>query len=162
MVTGLEKVSFHYNPKEGQYQKMFKLLYNCTHFTCCPKSFRLGFSIMWTENFQMYKQDWEEAEEPEIILPKSVGSLKKQEISRKTSISALLTMAKPLTVWITMLLLLSRFSFVRLCATPLTEAHQAPPSLGFSRQEHRSGLPFPSPMHESEKWKWSRSVVSDS
>ena len=41
-------------------------------------------------------------------------------------------------------------------------AHQAPPSLRFSRQEHWSGLPFPSPMHESEKWKWSRSVVSDS
>ena len=40
-------------------------------------------------------------------------------------------------------------------------AHQGPPSLGFSRQEHWSGLPFPSPMHESEKWKWSRSVVSD-
>ena len=38
-------------------------------------------------------------------------------------------------------------------------AHQAPPSLGFSRQEHWSGLPFPSPMHESEKWKWSLSVV---
>ena len=36
------------------------------------------------------------------------------------------------------------------------------PSLGFSRQEHWSGLPFPSPMHESEKWKWSRSVVTDS
>ena len=43
-----------------------------------------------------------------------------------------------------------------------TAAHQAPPSLGFSRQEHWSGLPFPSPMHESEKWKWSCSVVSDS
>ena len=41
-------------------------------------------------------------------------------------------------------------------------AHQAPPSLGFSRQEHRSGLPFPSPMNESEKWKSSCSVVSDS
>ena len=36
-----------------------------------------------------------------------------------------------------------------------------PSSLGFSRQEHWSGLPFPSPMHESEKWKWSRSVVSN-
>ena len=35
--------------------------------------------------------------------------------------------------------------------TPWTAAHQAPPSLGFSRQEHWSGLPFPSPMHESEK-----------
>jgi len=52
-----------------------------------------------------------------------------------------------------LLLLLSRFSRVRLCATPETAAHEAPPSLGFSRQEHRSGLPFPSPMHESEKWK---------
>ena len=40
--------------------------------------------------------------------------------------------------------------------------HQAPPSLGFSRQEHWSGLPFPSPMHESEKWKLTRSVMSDS
>ena len=49
-----------------------------------------------------------------------------------------------------MLLLLSPFSRVRLCVTPQTEAHQAPPSLGFSRQEHWSGLPFPSPMHESE------------
>ena len=61
-----------------------------------------------------------------------------------------------------LLLLLSRFSCVRLCATPETAAHQATPSLGFSRQEHWSGLPFPSPMHESENWKWSRSVVSDS
>jgi len=45
---------------------------------------------------------------------------------------------------------------------PIDDSHQAPPSLGFSRQEQWSGLPFPSPMHESEKWKWSRSVVSDS
>ena len=45
---------------------------------------------------------------------------------------------------------------------PIDGSHQAPPSLVFSRQEHWSGLPFPSPMHESEKWKWSRSVVSSS
>ena len=50
-----------------------------------------------------------------------------------------------------LLLLLSHFSRVRLCATPETAAHQAPPSLGFSRQEHWSGLPFPFPTHESEK-----------
>ena len=61
-----------------------------------------------------------------------------------------------------MLLLLSHFSRVWLCATPQTAAHQVPPSLGFSRQEHWSGLPFPSPMHESQKWKGSRSVVSNS
>ena len=47
--------------------------------------------------------------------------------------------------------LLSHFSSVRLCVTPETAAHQAPLFLGFSRQEHWSGLPFPSPMHESEK-----------
>ena len=58
--------------------------------------------------------------------------------------------------------LLSHFSRVRLCATPQTAAHQVPPSLGFSRQEHWSGLPFLSPMHEGEKWKWNRSVLSDS
>ena len=51
------------------------------------------------------------------------------------------------------LLLLSHFSRVWLCVTP---------SLGFSRQEHWSGLPFPSPMNKSEKWKWSHSVMVDS
>ena len=51
------------------------------------------------------------------------------------------------------LLLLSHFSHVQLCATPQTAAYQAPPSLGFSRQEYWSVLPFPSPMHESEKSK---------
>ena len=61
----------------------------------------------------------------------------------------------------TNLILLSHFSRVRLCATPQMAAHQAPPSLGFSRQERWSGLPFPSPMHASEKWKWSCSVVSN-
>ena len=50
-----------------------------------------------------------------------------------------------------LLLLLSRFSRVQLCATPLTAAHQAALSLRFSRQEYWSGLPFPSPVHESEK-----------
>ena len=49
----------------------------------------------------MFKLDLEKAEEPEIKLPTSAGSLKKQESSRKTSISALLTNPKPLTVWIT-------------------------------------------------------------
>ena len=54
-----------------------------------------------TVNFQMFKLVLEKAEEPEIKLPTSVGSSKKQESSRKTSISALLTMPKLLTVWIT-------------------------------------------------------------
>ena len=50
---------------------------------------------------QMFKLVLEKAEEPEIKLPTSTGSLKKQESSRKTSTSALLTMPKPLNVWIT-------------------------------------------------------------
>ena len=50
---------------------------------------------------QMFKLVLEKAEEPEIKLPTSAGSLKKEESSRRTSISALLTMTKPLTVWIT-------------------------------------------------------------
>ena len=49
-------------------------------------------------NFQMFKLVLEKAEEPEIKLPTFAGSSKKQEVSRKTSISALLTMPKPLTV----------------------------------------------------------------
>ena len=52
-------------------------------------------------NFQMLKLDVEKAKEPEIKLPTSVGSSKKQENTRKTSTSALLTTPKPLTVWIT-------------------------------------------------------------
>ena len=52
-------------------------------------------------NFQMFKLDLEKAEEPEIKLPTSTGSLKKQDSSRNTSISALLTVPKPLTMWIT-------------------------------------------------------------
>ena len=72
----------------------------------------------------------------------SLGSLGHLTTSKNFSLLILL-----------LLLLLSHFSRVRLCATP---------SLGFSRQEHWSGLPFPSPVHKSEKWKWSRSVMSDS
>ena len=66
-----------------------------------PRRCHSGFSRRWTVNFQLFKLDLEKAEEPEIKLPTSAGSSKKQESSRKTSISALLTMPKPLTVWIT-------------------------------------------------------------
>ena len=65
------------------------------------KSFKLGFSSTWTKNYQMYKLGLEKAEEPEIKLPTLVGSWRKQGNSRKTYNSALLTMLKPLTVWIT-------------------------------------------------------------
>ena len=65
------------------------------------ESFKLGFSSRWTENFQVYQLGFEEAEEPEISLTTFIGSWRKQDSSRKTSISALLTPLKPLTVWIT-------------------------------------------------------------
>ena len=81
------------------------------YFHCFPIYLSPGFSNMWTMNFQMFKLVLEKAEEPEIKLPTSAGSSKKQESSRKistkqessrkTSISALLTMPKPSTVWIT-------------------------------------------------------------
>ena len=73
---------------------------------CGQKSGCFGFMIQdfsntWNVNFQMLKLVLEKAEEPEIKLPTSTGSSKKQESSRETSISALLTTPKPLTVWIT-------------------------------------------------------------
>ena len=67
----------------------------------CSKSFKIGFNSTWTGNFQMFKVDLEKAEETQTKLPTSVESSKKQQSSRKTSTSALLTMPKPLTVWIT-------------------------------------------------------------
>ena len=54
----------------------------------CSKSFKLGFSSTWTENFQRYKLDFEKAEGPEIKLPAFTGSWRKQRSSRKTSTSA--------------------------------------------------------------------------
>ena len=98
------KVSFHSNPKERQCQRMLK---HCTialisHISkIMLKILQAKISTMWTVNFQMFKLVLEKAEEQEIKLPTSAGSLKKQESSRKTSISVLLTMPKPLTVWIT-------------------------------------------------------------
>ena len=59
------------------------------------------FQQYMKQNFQMFKLGLEKAKEPEIILPTSAGSLKKRENSRKLSTYALLTMPKPLTVWIT-------------------------------------------------------------
>ena len=64
----------------------------------CSKSSKPGFNSMWTMNFQMFKLDLEKTEEPEIKLPTSVGLSERQEISRKTSTSALLTMPK-LWLW---------------------------------------------------------------
>ena len=66
----------------------------------CSKFSKSGFSSTWTMSFQMFKLDLEKAKEPEIKLPTSVRSSKKQESSRKTSTSALLITQKLLTLWI--------------------------------------------------------------
>ena len=82
-------------------QTTAQLLSSHTLANYCSKFSKQCFNRTWTENFRMFKLDLEKAEEPEIQLPISIGSSKTQESSRKTSISALLTMPKPLTLWIT-------------------------------------------------------------
>ena len=103
VATGLEKVSVHSNPKERQCQRMLKLPYNCTHFTS------------WQSNAQKspsQAQQYVNHELPDVQTGfrgrgtrDQIANIhwiwKKQESSRKASISALWTMPKPLTVWIT-------------------------------------------------------------
>ena len=102
VATGLEKVSFHSNPKKGNAKECSKY---CTIALISDAS-KVMLKILqarlqqWTENFQIFKLNLEKAKEPEIKLPTSRSS-KKQESSRKTPTSALLTMPKPLTVRIT-------------------------------------------------------------
>ena len=67
----------------------------------CSKFSKPGFSSMWIVNFQMFKPVLEKAGEQEIKLPTSVGYKKSKRVPEKPSISASLTMPKPLTVWIT-------------------------------------------------------------
>ena len=86
-------------PKNAQTTAQFHSSHTLVKW--CLKFSKPGFSNTWTMNFQMFKLVLEKADEPEIKLSTLAGSLQKQESSRKTSISALLTMPKPLTVWIT-------------------------------------------------------------
>ena len=83
------------NAKECSNYHTIVLISHATRL--CSKSFELDFSSTWTKNLQMYRLDLEKAEEPEIKLPTSTGSQRKQGNSRKTSTSAALTMLKPLT-----------------------------------------------------------------
>ena len=101
--TGKGQFSFQFQrkamPKNAQTTTIIALISHASKVMF--KILQPGFNSMLTMNFQMFKLDLEKAEEPEIKLPTSVGSSKKQENSRKTSTSVLLTMPKPLTVWIT-------------------------------------------------------------
>ena len=92
VVTGLEKVSFHFNSKEVESQRMLKLLYNCAHFTCQQHH---------AQNPSRSTSEVCEFQDSEIKLPTFVVSCRKQGNSGKTSTSASLTMLKPLTLWIT-------------------------------------------------------------
>ena len=93
MATGLEKISFHSNHKERQCKRMLKLPHNCT---IAPSHASKAMLKILQARLQQHLNC--EAEEPEIKLLTSIGSLKKQESSRKTSTSALLTVSKSLTV----------------------------------------------------------------
>ena len=88
-LKSLEKVSFHSNPKKGNPKE-------CSNYH--PIALISHASKV---TFKTLQALLEKAEEPEIKLSTSTGSSKKQESSRKTPISALLTTPKPLTVWIT-------------------------------------------------------------
>ena len=104
--TRLEKVSFHSNPKERQCERMLKLPHNCTHLTQLAIMLKIA---------QARLQQYLNHKLPDVQVGFRKGrgtrdqinnihwSLKKQESSRKTSTSALLTIPKPLTVWITTL-----------------------------------------------------------
>ena len=104
VATGLEKVSFHSNPKERQCQRMLKLPHNCTHLTCNKVMLKI---------LQARLQQYVNHELPDVQagfrkgrgtrdqIATLVRSSKNKESSRKTSISALWTMPKFLTVWIT-------------------------------------------------------------
>ena len=104
VATGLEKASFISIPKKGNAKE-------CSNYhtiALISHASKVMLKILQARLQQYVNHElpdvqagFRKAEEPEIKLPTSAGSWKKQESSRKTSISALLTMPKPLTVWIT-------------------------------------------------------------
>ena len=101
VATGLEKVSFHSNPKKGNAKECS----NYRTIALISHTSKVMLKILQTRLQQCVNRELSDVQvgfrkirEPEIKFPKSDGSSKKQESSRKTSISALLTMPKPLTV----------------------------------------------------------------
>ena len=104
VATGLEKVKFSFQAQRAMPNNfpnycMIALISHASKVML--KILKPGLNSIETVNFQVFKLVLEKAEESEIKLPTSSGSWKKQESSRKTSISALLSMPKPLIMWIT-------------------------------------------------------------
>ena len=108
--TGLEKISFNSNPKERQFEKKYSNYCAITVISHASKFMLkiiqaslqqyMNWELPWTENFQMYKLGFEEAEESEIKLPMCTRSWRKQGSSRKIFTYVLFIMLKPLIVWI--------------------------------------------------------------
>ena len=96
VITGLEKVSFHSNAKAYSNYCTIALISHARKVML--KILQARLQQYMNREFPDVQAGFEKAEEPEIKLPKFVGSLKKQESSRKTSTAVLLTMSKPLTV----------------------------------------------------------------
>ena len=96
VATGLEKVSFHSNPKECSNYHTIALISHASKVMLKILQARLQQYVIW--ELPDIQAGLRNAKEPEIKLPTSAGSWKKQESSRKTSISALLIVPKPLTV----------------------------------------------------------------
>ena len=105
MATGLEKVSFHFNPKERQCQRIFKLLHKIAIISHASNEMlkilqaRLQQYVNW--ELPDVQAGFRKGRGTRDQLPTFAGSLKKQESSRKTSTSALLTTPKPLTLRMT-------------------------------------------------------------
>ena len=100
VAIGLEKVSFHSSPKERQSQRMFNLLHNSTHLTCWQSNAQNSPSQASTVNFHMFKLDLEKAEELDIKLPTSFGSLKNKIQFQKNIYFCFNDFAKAF-IWIT-------------------------------------------------------------
>ena len=100
VATGMK--SFHSKPKEGNAKECsnYRTIALISHASKVMLKVLQAMLLQYV-NFQMFKLDLEKAEEPEIKLPTSAESSKKQDSSRKTSTFALLTNSKPLTMWIT-------------------------------------------------------------
>ena len=105
VATGLEKVSFHSNPKERQCQRMFKLLHNCTHLTHWQNNDQNSPSLAstvrepWTSRCSRWIQKRQRNQRSNC--QHQLDHQKSKRVPEKTSTSALYTMPKPLTLWIT-------------------------------------------------------------
>ena len=99
VTTGLEKVSFHSNAKECSNYRTIAVISHTSKVMLKILQARLQQYV--NRELPNVQAGFRKAEEPEIKLPTSAGSSKKLKSSRKTSISALLTMSKPLTMWLT-------------------------------------------------------------